>query len=45
MRGAGNAGIVIANRLLAAMSQFVIRQIEKALDEIDEILFETRLIL
>ena len=45
MRRAGDTGIVVAHRLLAAMAQFVVGQVEEVADEIREILLDARLVL
>ena len=45
MRRTGDAGVVIADRLLAALAHRIIRQIEPSADVVHEILFDARLVL
>jgi len=45
VRGAGNTGVIVANGLLTAVLQLLIGKIEKTADEVDQILFDARLVL
>ena len=45
MRGAGDAGIVVPDRLLAAMAQLVVGQVEPAVDQNLQVVLDARLVL
>ena len=45
MRRAGDAGVVVADRLLAAVAQRVVGQVEPAVDEARQVVLDARLVL